>query len=153
MLDRVAKGITAQQAAAAVASARQAGIKPAGHFIYGLPGETEESMHTTLRFAKTIGLDIAQFYCCAAFPGSRLYGQACREGWIRDSEFSRICQDRACLNLPTVAAASIERFRARSYREFYLNPATWLRVVRMLDIRGLLHMWPVLKTFLRWSGG
>jgi anaerobic magnesium-protoporphyrin IX monomethyl ester cyclase len=151
ILDGAHKGVTVQQAAEAVSAASAAGIKTAGHFIFGLPGETERSMRTTLGFARSLGLDIAQFYCCAAFPGSRLYDQALTAGWLRDAGFSRFSQSSALLQLPTVAPGRVESFRRQAYRRFYLNPGACLRVMRMLGWGGLRDLGRTLKSFLGWS--
>ena len=64
---------TVEQAMQAVRYAHEAGIKTVGHFILGLPGETEESLGHTIHFAQSLPLDLAQFYCAVPFPGSRLY--------------------------------------------------------------------------------
>jgi len=55
------KGITAEQSRQAVRIADRLGIRTAGHFMLGLPGETEETMAQTLDMALSLPLDIAQF--------------------------------------------------------------------------------------------
>jgi len=78
------KGITAAQSRAAVEMAHRMGIRAAGHFIFGLPGETRATMAETLAFALSLPLDIAQFYAAAPFPGTSLYDEALREGWLKN---------------------------------------------------------------------
>ena len=70
------KGITAAQSRAAVEMADGLGIRTAGHFMFGLPGETEETMAQTLALALSLPLDIAQFYAATPFPGTALYDEA-----------------------------------------------------------------------------
>ena len=77
------KGITAAQSRAAVEMAHRLGIRTAGHFIFGLPGETRETMAETLAFALSLPLDIAQFYAAAPFPGTALYNEALEKGWLK----------------------------------------------------------------------
>lgn len=151
VLDAVQKGTRAEQAYPAVQLAKEAGIKTAGHFIFGLPGETPHSMKKTIRLSQRLGLDIAQFYCCVPFPGSRLYDQAIREGWIQDNEFSSFTQGQAILRLPTVSADQVNRSRSRAYRSFYSRPASWYRIARLLDVRGLKKFWKIALDFLSWS--
>ncbi len=81
----------------------RAGIKTVGHFILGLPGETEESLEETIVFAGKLKLDLAQFYCAVPFPGSRLYERALKEGWINPPDFSNFNQNTPLLNLPATA--------------------------------------------------
>ena len=82
VLERAGKRITADQSSKAVRSAHRAGIKTAGHFIFGLPGETEKTMIETLELALELPLDIAQFYAAVPFPGTRLHDEALRNGWL-----------------------------------------------------------------------
>ena len=87
ILEGINKKITLEQSRNAVRTAHKLGIKVAGHFILGFPGETRHTMEETLRFALELPLDIAQFYAAAPFPGTSLYEAALRHGWllIRDT--------------------------------------------------------------------
>lgn len=152
VLDRAGKGTRVEQARAAVQSARRAGIKTAGHFIFGLPGDTPEAIDKTIDLAKNIGLDIAQFYCCVPFPGSRLYEQARGEGWIGPEDFTCFNQAGAVMRLPTISPAEVNRARSRAYRSFYCRPAAWFRIWKMLDGGSLRAFGKTLKDFMRWSG-
>jgi hypothetical protein len=91
------KGITAAQSRAAVAMAHRLGIRTAGHFIFGLPGETAATMAQTLAFALSLPLDIAQFYAAAPFPGTALHAEAVARGWLTEG-------DRLPLSAPAEAA-------------------------------------------------
>jgi len=77
------KRITTADSRRAVHLARAAGVRTAGHFILGLPGETEATMAATLRLACELPLNIAQFYAAAPFPGTRLYEEATVRGWLK----------------------------------------------------------------------
>ncbi len=152
ILDGVDKGIRVEQIGPAVQAAREAGIKTAGHFIFGLPGETEQTMNKTLRLAKKLEMDIAQFYCCVPFPGSRLYDMAGEQGWIDEPDFGRFSQAEAILRLPSIEPQAVDAFRSRAYREYYSSVGAWLRVFRMFEWGGLMDMGRKFLSFLRWSG-
>ena len=115
---------TAVQAATAVTTAHDLGIRTAGHFIFGLPGETEESLAESLALALALPLDVAQFYAAAPFPGTRLYDEAVRNGWLRSDAGtgSSFSQSAAVLELPDLPAARVDAFRREAYRRFYLRP-------------------------------
>ena len=76
------KGITVAQSREAVELAHRLGIRVAGHFMFGLPGETEETMAETLALALALPIDIAQFYVASPFPGTALYDEARGKGWL-----------------------------------------------------------------------
>jgi len=54
-------------------AAKKAGLITQGFFIFGLPGETEQTINETIRFAKRIPLDKAQFLILDILPGSQLW--------------------------------------------------------------------------------
>lgn len=56
-----------------LAKVRAAGIHVIGNFIFGLPGETRESMQETLDLATELNCEFGNFYCAMAYPGSPLY--------------------------------------------------------------------------------
>jgi anaerobic magnesium-protoporphyrin IX monomethyl ester cyclase len=152
ILDGAAKGTRIEQAYTAVRLARKAGIKTAGHFIFGLPGETKDSMEKTMAFSKKLGLDIAQFYCCVPFPGSRLYEQAVQEGWVKAQGFGGFSQGCAVMELPTVSSEVVNSCRNRAYTRFYARPSAWYKLVRMVEWGGLKSIWKTALAFMNWSG-
>jgi radical SAM superfamily enzyme YgiQ (UPF0313 family) len=150
ILDGVNKGTTPEQALQAVQSTREAGIKTVGHFILGLPGETRETLESTITYARKLPLDLAQFYCAVPFPGSSLYDQALKEGWISGHNFNHYKQDYALMRLPTISPEEVNRFRALAYQRFYFRPGNILRALKLInwfDPQGLFRS---AKDFWRW---
>ncbi|MBM3204218.1 B12-binding domain-containing radical SAM protein [Candidatus Woesearchaeota archaeon] len=60
------------------------GVKVHGMFIVGFPGEKPEEVEMTLRYPAETGFDSASIFIACPMPGSRLYDEAKREGWITD---------------------------------------------------------------------
>ena len=73
MLDRIGKQITLEGVRQAVAWTAAAGISAKGYFMLGLPGDTEETIERTIRFAAELELDQAMFSITTPFPGTRLW--------------------------------------------------------------------------------
>lgn len=149
-LDAVGKGAKVEEAEDAVRVSKQAGLKVAGHFVLGIPGETRESLEKTLALARRLPLDFIQFYCAVPFPGSRLYETAKEKGWLAESDFSRFRQDEALLELPTLTREEVMLYRQKAYREFYLKPRVALGALSMLSPRFLKRMFVELGRFLGW---
>jgi radical SAM superfamily enzyme YgiQ (UPF0313 family) len=147
------KGITAAQSREAVRMAHGLGIRTAGHFMFGLPGETEETMAQTLALALSLPLDIAQFYAAAPFPGTALYDEALRKGWLNEAEKGErraFAQNSAVMELPGLPAARVDAFRRDAFRRFYLRPRAVARVLLMAEPGALAGMAPLLRRFLNW---
>ena len=75
ILERIGKEITLEQVRRAVAWTAEAGILAKGYFMLGLPGDTEETMAETIRFACELELDQAMFSLTTPFPGTRLWDE------------------------------------------------------------------------------
>lgn len=152
VLETMGKGASVHQAETAVASAKAAGLKVAGHFVLGLPGETRESLERTIDFAGRLPLDFVQYYCAVPLPGSRLYETAREKGWLVSEDFSRFRQDDAVLNLPGLTPEEVLRYRQLAYRQFYLKPQVLLGAFSLLSPRNLAGVGRGLQRFLRWAG-
>ncbi len=150
VLDEANKGIKVEQAYEAVRYAKDAGIKTVGHFILGLPGETEETMKHTIEYAKQLELDLAQFYCAVPFPGSRLYDRALNEGWIKNSGFDHFKQDSAFMELPTVSSQVVNNYRNLAYRKFYFSLSRGFRTLKLINWKDVKKLLRSARDFWGW---
>jgi len=130
ILDRSGKGITTDQSRRAVETAHSIGIRTAGHFMFGLPGETMETMKQTTDFALSLPLDIAQFYAAAPFPGTPFYDEAVQEKWLDGPCHSS--QSSSTLKLPGLAPAAVNTTKKMAYFRFYRRPRTLLRLLSLM---------------------
>ena len=73
ILRRLGKDIAMEQVRQAVRWTAEAGILAKGYFMLGLPGDTEETMKETIRFASELPLDQAMFSLTTPFPGTRMW--------------------------------------------------------------------------------
>lgn len=85
-LDRMKKRVLVKQAKEAIAMTRKAGIKLSGSFIFGMPGETKETIKETLDFIKRTCLPIYRFFYATPYPGTELYSIAKTMGRLRHDE-------------------------------------------------------------------
>jgi len=67
------KRATTNQARDAVRTAKSAGIQVGAFFIVGYPGETDETLLDTVRFASSLPLDYLSFTLPYPIPGTPLY--------------------------------------------------------------------------------
>jgi radical SAM superfamily enzyme YgiQ (UPF0313 family) len=151
ILDSMRKGVTIEQARAAVTASRAAGLQVTGHCVLGYPGETRADILQTIRFARELDLDFAQFYCAVPFPGSELYDEARRAGWIISDDWSRFEQNFSVLNTPQLTAQEVMDLRRLAYRQFYLRPRMVARAVRQAhSLHQLGRLAGSVKDFLTW---
>jgi anaerobic magnesium-protoporphyrin IX monomethyl ester cyclase len=72
MLDAMKKGITVEKAKEAIRISREAGLNPGGTFIFGMIGETKETMWETVKFCNEMRLPTRPFFM-TPYPGTELY--------------------------------------------------------------------------------
>jgi anaerobic magnesium-protoporphyrin IX monomethyl ester cyclase len=135
-----------------VRSIRQAGIQVIGNYIFGLPDDDLPSMQQTLRLAKDLNCEFANFYSAMAYPGSPLYTMAVQRGWQlpeRWSGFSQHSYD--CQPLPTekLTAAQVLRFRDDAFHDYFEDPAYLDMVMQKFGAETRQHIQEMTRTRLR----
>jgi hopanoid biosynthesis associated radical SAM protein HpnJ len=82
ILHNIKKGMRVDVARKFTKDCHELGIAIHGTFILGLPGETKETIQETIRFAIETNPHTIQVSLAAPYPGTYLYDQAAREGWL-----------------------------------------------------------------------
>lgn len=105
---------------------REAGIMVHGCFMVGNLNETPESMERTLKFAKKLRPDTAQFFPIMVYPGTTAYEEAKKRRYIQIEDWSAwLTKDglhNSVVNLPNITHEQLVSFCDRARRSFYLSP-------------------------------
>ena len=83
------KGITVDQARHAVRITKKSGIETHASYIIGVPGESLATIDSTIKLAKELATDYAQFCIATPLPGTELWDIAKRKGLINTTDFSQ----------------------------------------------------------------
>src|SRR5215472_13185410 len=86
ILKNIKKGATVERARRFTKDTKKLGLVVHGDFILGLPGETRESIRTTIDFAKELDVETIQVSIAHAYPGTELYDFAKKNGFIIGTE-------------------------------------------------------------------
>jgi radical SAM superfamily enzyme YgiQ (UPF0313 family) len=134
VLHHARKGIDVDKVERALRWSKKAGIMNWGYFIIGLPGETEESIQETIRFAKKLPLDIALFHVAAPYPGTPFFFEVVREGWFRPgTRWEQVDMDKGTvLDYPNLSAERLLSWQRRAFREWAFRPGPALTYMKML---------------------
>jgi len=157
ILDRVRKGITVEQSRRFMELARQAGLDVHGCFVFGLPGETMETIQQTMDFALGLGLHTVQFSGAVPFPGTRYYQHCEEEGWLVASSWKDWLaegEQAGVVRYPGMSQQVINEAVDRGLRRFYFRPSymvnfalrnrNWTDLYR--KVRGAKHFFDYLRT-------
>jgi radical SAM superfamily enzyme YgiQ (UPF0313 family) len=125
ILDRIPKQIRLEQVREVVRLTRKTGIKVTGFFMLGLIGDSRQSMHRTVEFARGLGLDAALFNIAIPYPGTKMYQHIKETGEILVRDWSQFYHTSGKMIYTldgTSLPQEVERFYRRANRRFYLRP-------------------------------
>ena len=134
ILKHAHKGATVEKAYQALKWAHNAGIMNWGYFIIGLPGETEETIKQTIKFAKRLPLDIALFHIAAPYPGTPFFFEVVENNWFRPgTRWEQVDMDKeTVLDYPDLPAERLMYWQKRAFREWALRPGPAITYLKML---------------------
>lgn len=125
---------------------KEMGINTFGYFMFGCPGETEETIKRTINFAIELDLDYAQFNKLSTLPGTNLYKilkKKIKEDYWRiflKDESKRKILPRVGCNL---SEEEIEIWVKNAYKKFYFRPKYILKVLK--NVRSFNEIWRYTK--------
>jgi anaerobic magnesium-protoporphyrin IX monomethyl ester cyclase len=89
ILDRAKKGVTLQEIREALATAKAVGFETWCFFMFGLLGETKETIEQTIRFAIELDPDVSKFHIVKPYPGSEFHRELKQMGLIQEFDPER----------------------------------------------------------------
>ena len=134
-LNWLGKGVSVRRIRTAFEAARRAGIDTVAYVLVGIPGETPEDVLSTAAMCRELGARWIQFSTLSPYPGTPLYAQAIRNGWLADSRV-RNPADAERLR-PTLLAPpwTEDRLRSalwRAHTAAYLRPRVAVDLARAI---------------------
>ena len=125
ILHNIKKGMRIEVAEKFTKDCHDLGITIHGTFIVGLPGETKETLQETVRWASKINPHTIQVSLAAPYPGTFLYDQALKNGWL-DADNAELVDEHgiqiAPLHYPHLSHAEIFDSVETFYKRFYFRP-------------------------------
>ena len=132
IIERIKKGITLEQAKTAFGLARKHGLITLADFMIGHPDETGEDVERTIRFARELDPDYAQFSITTPYPATVLYKEAMERGIIKGDVWREFAiNPNEDFQPPRwdeiISREQLVEYIHKAYRCFYLRPRFVLR--------------------------
>lgn len=141
LLKKMKKGITLDKARSAFKLTHKVGIKTQAFFLFGIPGETQETIRQTIDFAKELNASSTQFAVAIPHPGTALYQECKANGWLTSETWADYTAESSLIETPMLSAAELEHARIRAYRAYYYRPryilGEALKIRRLADLKRL----------------
>jgi len=131
ILKNIKKGATIDMARRFTANAHKLGLTIHGDFIVGLPGDTSQSIRTTIDFAKELSTETIQVSIAHPYPGTEFYDYVKKNNLITIDSMT----DETGHQLPNIRYEGLDRAELvewveRFYGEYYFRPKAAWRIVR-----------------------
>ena len=133
----IKKGQTVDMVRDAFTWSKRAKLQTMGFFIFGMPGETEESMDKTIKLALELDPDLAHFMMAAPFPGTEMWETLEEHGQVfsHNMDWSQVTiqDDKAHFAFGDLDKETVERKWHEAHRRFYLRPRRIARIAMRWD--------------------
>jgi anaerobic magnesium-protoporphyrin IX monomethyl ester cyclase len=126
-LEDFKKGISPEDAKEAVKLLKRNDIFAHTMFIIGNRKDTHSSIARMRRFLNELDPDFVIFAILTPFPGSDIYEQARRHGWIQDTNWANYDMVHAIMPTETLTTKEVQEELYECYRSFY---GSWSRRLR-----------------------
>jgi anaerobic magnesium-protoporphyrin IX monomethyl ester cyclase len=140
ILDEMRKGTTLKQAEEAVELCSRHGIKTYLFWVMGLPWEDEVSIKNTIKFAKRLKGDFAEFHIAYPFPGTEFYDFGLKHALFSKEDLFKGDVKNSVVRSFYLSKEEISRYRDTAMFTYYLDPLRIFRLLRgITSIRELFN--------------
>jgi anaerobic magnesium-protoporphyrin IX monomethyl ester cyclase len=135
-LENFKKNITVEDAKKAVNLLKENDIAAHTMFIIGERKDTAESIAGLREFVNELDPDFAIFAILTPFPGTEIFEEAKRNGWIEDFNWSHYDMVHAVMPTETLSRNEVQEELYQCYRSFY---GSWRRRLQGIFSRNELR--------------
>jgi len=143
--DLTNKHLTIEKIKEKTALLLKTGIKITGFFMFGIPGETKAEMIQTIKLAKELNIQRAQFNNFMPLPGSALYRQLKKEG-MGSIDYNHFFVHDVGFVPAGLTRRQMKNLQRRAYLEFYLRPKILIGLAG--EITSFKQFYRLIKRFL-----
>jgi len=133
ILNNIKKGITLRQSIDATRITKEIGLKIHGYFMIGNPGETEETAKQTIKFAKKLDPDTAQFTIATPFPGTEFYQMFLSKGYNLKEFKDYTFYSDVVFTPDNMTKEQLLEIHKQAYKEFYFRPKYIFKAIKRLN--------------------
>ena len=146
ILSNINKKISLEKVRETVAATKKAGLEVRLAFMLGSPGETEETLKKTIKFAIDLDPDLVSFNITTPYPGTQMFAWAEQQKCLINKNWPEYDLARPVMTLPTVDSKKILYYYKKAHRQFYFRPSYIIK--KMIKMRSFNDFKNNLKPFL-----
>ncbi|MFH1509915.1 MAG: radical SAM protein [Candidatus Nealsonbacteria bacterium] len=132
ILENIKKRITLDRVEKAIKDTKKADIEVRLSFMIGNPGETEETIKKTIKYAIYLDPDLVSFNITTPYPGTEMFEWAKGKNILLHKDWTRYNFADPVMDLPTVSSSKIKEYYKKAHRQFYFRPKYILKRIRKI---------------------
>lgn len=134
------KKVSREQVFEVVKMVQDAGIQAHCSFIFGLEGETEETMKQTIDMALKLNPYTASFSIAVPYPGTQIYDSYKAKGYIKTSDWKLYGGEDPVFETEAVTKEMLKSFLEKAHKKFYFRPSyMWKRLAAVRSLYELKY--------------
>lgn len=147
VLKNIRKGVSAENIREAISMIKRSGMDTILFCVVGFPGETKESIGTTIAFLKTLDTTYITLGIAVPTPGTDFYRFVEKNNYLLTKDWSQFDpMKKPVFSYPSLSSDEIAYYSAYGLRQFYLRPS--YIIDRMLSIRNFTEAASYSKNFI-----
>ena len=144
ILKNIKKGETIETITKAINCSHKAGLITIGNFIFGLPGDTKETIEEAINYAVNSKLDRAGFFALNVLPGSDIANDLRKQG--KEIKVSALFSTPTYL-VSELSKKEIEKLIQKAYWKFYLRPRILFNILKSIPIKQYKYLIKCIKNY------
>ncbi|NQT47155.1 MAG: cobalamin B12-binding domain-containing protein [Candidatus Omnitrophica bacterium] len=148
ILDRARKSLDLRRVEGQINMIKRHKILLHGFFILGLPGETRETVECTLKYAKKLKLDTAQFTLFVPLPGSAIFDEWTKEKGVAQYRWDEFTMYKSVYSTEELSASDLRRLQKSVLIRYYSVPRNLINAVKYLRFKQTKIVYRLLKNYL-----
>jgi radical SAM superfamily enzyme YgiQ (UPF0313 family) len=117
---------------------RSHGIMPRAYFIYGSPGDTEETIEASIALMERLGPLSTVFYMLVLFPGTHLYTRAKQKGLVTEDIWFQEIEDLPWFELdPDMDFKRVKAYGDRLRQAFFNGLPRFIDTLELINDKAL----------------
>lgn len=141
ILKNIKKGETIETITKAIECSNKVGLTTIGNFIFGLPGDTKETIEEAINYAVNSKLDRAGFFALNVLPGSDIANELKKQG--KEIKVSALFSTPSVL-VSELSAEEIQKLIQKAYWKFYFRPRIMFDMIKSIPPRQYKYLFKCL---------
>lgn len=109
---------------------KKLGIKVSAFYIFGLQGDTEESIKKTIAYAMKLNTNVAQFTISCPYPGTRYYDELKNKNLIIENDFEKFNANNVVFKHNNLSKEQLLKLQDFAFRKYYFRPKYFLHLLQ-----------------------